>query len=744
MAAALCLAWAAALTPAIASLTLVDINNPVAGKVAQNADGSFTVTAGGGDTWDASDSFTYYYEERTGDFDVKVQVINVEIGDPAQQDSAKASLMARVSLDPGSANVQVNALPLDPKNAIETIYRPKANAATDDMPDRPTGNTSASGTAPYPNVWLRMRRVGNSFTTFYGNKPEQWVVLSDVTVDPADFPSKILIGLSTVNHVSANEDQSLRTTATYKDFGNTPVPPLPTVDGAAAGDRAPGTYPNKSVTAVNWKIEVPADGKGPDGNPIIYNGPNKNEYILGVDGQGPISWSAPGYNQGDLDFDIGPRDPVAALENTGPYGPKYNRAVTDPAAAPAQAWAPSPREGIVLGSIRKLKQVWNDGAPEFHAFVFCPTYEGASRKGYNMVDGSFQNMDYYFSFVKLGETVLGLPGDSSPSALREANINLAMAWFPYAQGWQAGYVNAPSGAGGVWKAHGTHSAALTRAVTVKNSAAEIVEWTDNGGTFGGLAKLKIPGVNTLKDGMLFTISTDDSTDNKGAFITAAPATDGSAWNVAIRVDDADHTPTVYATDGQSDFAFLYVPFDADNLVGGYVKGNGTKSAGAGDFTVSRASAGRYELTLPGKTGTGGMLLLQNAGYLAGQADVTDNSVLAYEYIGGKFIIEARHAESSSNGNDVFPLRDTDFYFAWVDFQSPLAPKGTAVVVQPNLSATRQGANVVISWDAASTGYVLESTGSLPAAGWTKVNNVVNNSITVTPSGAQFYRLSPAK
>ena len=53
-----------------------------------------------------------------------------------------------------------------------------------------------------------MRRVGNSFTTFYGNKPDQWVVLSDVTVDPADFPSKILIGLSTVNGPEAGDKSS--------------------------------------------------------------------------------------------------------------------------------------------------------------------------------------------------------------------------------------------------------------------------------------------------------------------------------------------------------------------------------------------------------------------------------------------------------------------------------------------------------------------------------------------------------
>jgi hypothetical protein len=728
--------------PLQAAPTLVDINNPVAGQVTTNPDGSFTIVAGGNDTWDSADSFTYYYEERTGDFDVRVQVLNLEINDPSQQDSAKASLMARANISAGSPNVQVSALPTESKGAIESIYRPVADQGTDDMPDRPTGNTSASGTTPYPNVWLRMRRQGNQFTTFYGNRADQWVILSEVTVDPAQFPAKLLIGLSTVNHINDGEEATHRTKATYQNFTNTPLPPAPTVDGAPAGDRAPGVYPNATVTAVNWKLEVPANGIGPNGNPIIYNADNKNEYLLSVEGQGPIPWSAPGYNQGDLDLNLSPRDPLAALENTGPYGPKYSHSVTDPTAAPAQAWAPSPREGILLGSVRKLQQVWNDGAPAFHGFVYCPTFEGASRKGYSMLDGSFQNMDYYFSVVKLGEASTALPATASPNALREANIDIATAWFPYAQGWKAGYVNAPSNVGpGYWRAHGTHGAALTRNLTVKYAANEIIEWADTGGDPVGLATVKLPGVNALTDGLLFTISTDDSTDNRGTAITAAPTTDGSGWNVGLRTDDDDYSPTSYAAAGASDFAFLYVPLDSVNLIGGYIGKNGTAVRKAGNFTVTRVSAGRYELTLPGKTATSGMLLLQNAGYLADQPGVTDDGVLAYQFINGKFVIEARHSEADASGSDVFPTRDTDFYFAWVDFAQPFAPPGSVIAPPPSLTVTRDGANVVIAWPAETAGWTLESAATVPAATWSVVPGVANNRVTVPTEGAgSFYRL----
>ncbi len=722
-----------------AELALIDINNPVVGTRANNPDGSFTVTAGGNDTWGNEDSFTYAHEPRTGDFDVMVQVVNLEVQDPGAQDSAKACLMARANTTPGSPNIQVSALPVASKNAIETIYRPVADQGTDDMPDRPSSNTSAGGTAEVPNVWLRMRRIGNHFTTYYANQPGAWNVLSEVTVDPAEFPNTILVGLSTVNHIGPGEDENLRTKATYKGYGNVPTPPVTTVNGEPAGDRAPGTYPNKTLTGVNWKIEVPADGLGPNGSPIVYNGANKNEYILSVEAQGPVSWSAPGYNQGDIDFDIGPRDPVAALSNTGPYGPTRNREVTDPNAAPTQAWAPSPRDGIVLGSIRKLQQQWNDGAPAFHAFLFCPTYEGASRKGFSTETGIFRNMDYYFSFVKLGETAQFLPDGASPAALREANINVSMAWFPYAAGWKAGYVAAPNGsANGTWRSHGTHSAALTAPLTSKFSSQEIVQWTDDGGgAFGGQATVTIPGAKP-SDGMLFTISTDDSTDNRGAFISAVPSGDNTGWGVSIRIDDEDNSPTAYANEGQSDFAFLFIPYSTYNLVGGKVNANGSKAAGAGNFSVARVSAGRYEITIPGKTDKDGMLVLQNCGALAGQPTVADDGVLAWEYINGKFVVEARHAEAGPSGYDVFPARDTDFYFAWVDFASPMAP--TAPPVAPSLSIGRSGANVVVSWPAGTSGYILESAPAITGP-WTAVQGVTSNEATVTPSAdAQLFRL----
>jgi hypothetical protein len=106
LAAALCISGVA-LTSSQAQqikwgLTLTNINNPITPAVATNSDGSISITAGGGDTYSAPDSFTYAYQQATGDFDIRVQIANVTATDPLGQDSPKGSLMVRASLDPNS------------------------------------------------------------------------------------------------------------------------------------------------------------------------------------------------------------------------------------------------------------------------------------------------------------------------------------------------------------------------------------------------------------------------------------------------------------------------------------------------------------------------------------------------------------------------------------------------------------------------------------------------------------------
>ena len=65
----------------------------------------------------------------------------------------------------------------------------------------------------------------------------------------------------------------------------------------------------------------------------------------------------------------------------------------------------------------------------------------------------------------------------------------------------------------------------------------------------------------------------------------------------------------------------------------------------------------------------------------------------------------------------------------------------AAPVEPKLATSVKGSDLTISWDAAATGFVLESTATLTNPTWTAVSGVVNASVTVkTSASASYYRL----
>jgi hypothetical protein len=282
----------------------------------------------------------------------------------------------------------------------------------------------------------------------------------------------------------------------------------------------------------------------------------------------------------------------------------------------------------------------------------------------------------------------------------------------------------------------------------------VLTWIDPAAGTNFLAKVTLPGVNSLNDGMLLTVGNDEHNSIRGPSANNAALSDGSGWYVAVRDMETSKTnPAVYATSSGSDagssFSFLYIPWNADNLVAGYIRGtNGAVIKGAGSFTLSRLSTGRYALTIPGKSEATGMLLLQNSGYLAnqpvGMSNVVDTSFLSYEYGGtntpsNAFIIESRAIDISGGGEGAVILRDANFNFVYVDFQNPLAPPGT---LRPVLSISRSGSNVIVSWTN-GPGFILQKTGVLSANPvWSNLGTLNPQTVALTSSNAFFRIISP--
>lgn len=430
-------------------------------------------------------------------------------------------------------------------------------------------------------------------------------------------------------------------------------PPGPTPQ-VPVGGGAPGPFPNTRVTGVN----VVAKGS------TTYNG---NVEITGYEGNGPIPWTVTKYNRGDIAMRLAPANAAAADANTLNKGFTDFTTPTDASVAEAQSWRPNPVLGVAIPTARQNGPVdWGDGEGPLYPTV---AISGASSgPGYSMTDGSFGTGQLDINLGRAGT-------HSSP----EANFGFSVVWFPYDEGWIAGNIGNPilgdpnlylPDGTATWDGAGQHSAGLSPG---------IMTWyippspPGDGATYGGLGLLSLPGVDAETNGMLFATSSQGNSDVN--IVGVAPTNDlttgASGWIVTIREDSA--LTSDEAAVGQSQFEFVYIPYNAQNLTGGYINGTtGGSIRSAGSFTMARTGTGTYELTVPGKSGTNGTLLLQVADFEAGASmPMASRAFLSYQYNPGtgRFVIQCRRATTDT----VSDLADANFYFTWVDFQNPLSP-----------------------------------------------------------------------
>src|SRR5207248_3280242 len=107
--------------------------------------------------------------------------------------------------------------------------------------------TTGSFPANYPNTWLRVQRVGNTFTGFAGYDGQTWTQLGSVVIA---MPSQIYLGLAVSSH-SASQG----TTAQFRDLSD--------VTGAVLGTLAnphepPGPSSRKTPISISEVMYKPA------------------------------------------------------------------------------------------------------------------------------------------------------------------------------------------------------------------------------------------------------------------------------------------------------------------------------------------------------------------------------------------------------------------------------------------------------------------------------------------------------
>ncbi len=156
------------------------------------------MTVAGGDLNSASDLFNFGYQQRRGDFDVKVRVQGLDFADPWTM----AGLMAREDLGTNSRYAGVFCTP----SIVGTFFQARTNTGA--LPQ-------AMGTFPvnYPATWLRLERVGGTrFNGYASYDGHTWTLLGTAYLSVS---STIYLGFAVASH---SPEQSV--SAQFRDFSD--------------------------------------------------------------------------------------------------------------------------------------------------------------------------------------------------------------------------------------------------------------------------------------------------------------------------------------------------------------------------------------------------------------------------------------------------------------------------------------------------------------------------------------------
>jgi len=218
----------------------MDIGAPAAaGSIFTSKDGEWDVTASGTDIWGTSDVGYFVLGPQTGDFDIRVRVASIDappmtkfleqINMPTAStyELLKIGMNARDSVGAAARDVQVV---YEPSVSYHSNYYVGVNRTESSY--RPTGGTATSisqgsyfaGGPQFPNGWLRMRRVNDTFTTFTGTNGIDWLMHGQVV--QTNFANVAQVGLAACMHSPG----AYLCSATFRDYGTVTYPVAPVLN----------------------------------------------------------------------------------------------------------------------------------------------------------------------------------------------------------------------------------------------------------------------------------------------------------------------------------------------------------------------------------------------------------------------------------------------------------------------------------------------------------------------------------
>jgi hypothetical protein len=168
------------------------------GSFAEGPVGTYTMTASGTDIWDNADEYHYAYKTLTGVGSIQAQVLSVD----NTNSWAKAGVMIRESLDPGSLHA---SMVVTPENGVSFQRR----IITDDVSTSANSTTLAEA-APY---WVKIERdMAGNFTAYSSANGSTWQMLG--AAENIQMSANVYIGLAVTAHDAAATCEAVFTNVT--------------------------------------------------------------------------------------------------------------------------------------------------------------------------------------------------------------------------------------------------------------------------------------------------------------------------------------------------------------------------------------------------------------------------------------------------------------------------------------------------------------------------------------------------
>jgi uncharacterized repeat protein (TIGR01451 family) len=169
--------------------TAQDIGGPVQPGSHFTSDNQFIEIVGGGaDIWDKSDQGYFATKAQSGNFDARIRVNSLT----GPHSISKVALVARESTNADSRNFHVSINPPAPaRNQVEVGYRADNGTNTVQIGFFVPANNS--------NGWLRLTRIGNTFTGYRSTNGVDWYFIGQTNTT---FPAALQLGFAITAHTN--------------------------------------------------------------------------------------------------------------------------------------------------------------------------------------------------------------------------------------------------------------------------------------------------------------------------------------------------------------------------------------------------------------------------------------------------------------------------------------------------------------------------------------------------------------